>query len=292
MFGMDLVSIVTAALAGAAGGAIGALIASMLPETAKGLRTIVIVGFIVALPTLAKPALTPYVEQYAGTWLRAGQFDALYDTEVTAELRKIPAIERLFRDYPETGKRFREQARKAYEAGGAKNLLETAPTIGADALGDALMLYMPKARGEDLILFATTMADTLTLMNERDPEVCILYQFGSKLGAPLDNSRMTATIGTEGQKRLVDTMNALVLNAGDKAVEHDRVKGEAAVSQLAQRHAPLLTGSSSEVATGARIYKDVAEAKAACTFAAAMFRDLATMDKATSELILRHLYAS
>jgi hypothetical protein len=63
------------------------------------------------------------------------------------------------------------------------------------------------------------------------------------------------------------------------------------VSQLAQRHAPLLTGSSSEVATGARIYKDVAEARTACTFAAAMFRDLATMDKATSELIMRHLYA-
>jgi hypothetical protein len=292
MFGMDLVSIVTAALAGAAGGAIGALIASRLPETAKGLRAAVIVGFIVALPVLARPALAPHVEQYAGTWLRAGQFEALYDTEVTAELKKIPAIERLFRDYPETGKRFREQARKAYEAGGARNLLETAPAIGADALGDALMLYMPKARGEDLILFATTMADTLTLMNERDPEVCILYQFGSKLGVPLDNTRLTATIGKESQKRLVDTMNALVLNAGDTAVAHDRVKGEAAVSQLAQRHAPLLTGSSSEVATGARIYKDVAEAKTACTFAAAMFRDLATMDKATSELIMRHLYAS
>lgn len=292
MFGMDLVSIVTAGLAGAAGGAIGALLASFLPESAKGLRTAIIVAFMVALPTLAKPALTPYVEQYAGAWLRSGQFDALYESELKAGLRKIPALERVFRDYPDTEKRFREAARKAYEEGGASELLEQAPAIGASTLSDAIILYIPRARGEDLVQFAVTMSDLLARFNERDPEACILYQFGTKLGVPLDNSRLQAAIGEDGEKRLTDTMNALVANALDKPVPHDPTKGEAAVTDLARRHAPLLVGGAAEVASGARIYKDKAEAQAACGFASAMFRDLATMDKAEAELILRHLYAS
>lgn len=292
MFGLDLVSIVTAGLAGAAGGAIGALIASMLPETAKGLRTAIIVALIVALPLLGKPLLTPYVEQYAGTWLRSGQFDTLYESEVRSELAKIPALERIFRDHPETERRFREAARKAFEEGGAKQLLEQAPSIGANTLSDAIMLYIPRARGEDLVQFAVTMSDLLERFNQRDPEACILYQFGTKLGVPLDNSRLKAAIGDDGEKRLTDTMNALVANALDEPVPHDRVKGEAAVTELAKRHAPLLVGGAAEVASGGRIYKDKDEAQAACGFAAAMFKDLATMDKAESELILRHLYAT
>lgn len=292
MFGMDLVSIVTAALAGAAGGAIGALVASILPEAARNLRTVIIVAFIVALPALGKPVLAPYVEQYAGTWLRSGQFDTLYASEVRTELAKFPALERIFREHPETERRFREAARKVYEEGGAKRLLEQAPAIGADTLSDAILLYIPRARGEDLVRFAVTMSDLLERFNQRDPEACILYQFGTKLGVPLDNSRLKAAIGDDGEKRLTDTMNALVANAIDRAVPHDRAKGEAAVTELAKRHAPLLVGGAAEVASGARIYKDKAEAQAACGFAAAMFRDLATMDKAEAELILRHLYAA
>ena len=40
-----------------------------------------------------------------------------------------------------------------------------------------------------------------------------------------------------------------------------------------------------------RAVANIAEAKAACSFATAMFRDLATMDPKSAELIMRQLYA-
>lgn len=291
MFGIDLVALVTAAIAGAIGGLIGALIARQVPEARANLRIAIIVAGVVVLPVLARPFLAPQVEQVAGSWLRTSQFDTLYDTEVLAELKKMPAYERIFREHPEIEKKFRAAARKAYQAGGAKALLQRAPAIGAEVLSDSLMLYLPRARGEDLILFARTMAQIVSAMNERDPELCIIYQFGTQFGQPLDNARLEAVIGRDSQTTMLDAMNKVVSNAASQPVPFDRTRAEGDVADLAERHAPLLTGNAAEVAAGTRLHKDKAEAQAACSFAAAMFKDLSTMDPAIAERIMRQLYA-
>lgn len=292
MFGMDMVALVTAAIAGALGGLVGALIAGRMADQKTMIRTAIIVACISGFSIIGRPLLEPYVERIAGPWMRTSQFDVLYGSEMEASLKKIPAFERIFREHPDVEKRFREAARKAFEQGGAPNLRAKASSIGSDVLGDALLLYLPRARAEDLVLFAVTMSDILSAMNERDPELCIIYQFGSELGQPLDNARLQAVIGDTGQDRLLAVMNKIVVNAGNSPVPHDRTRGAREVANIAERHAPLLTGSSAEVAAGERLHKDVAEAKAACSFATAMFKDLATMDPKSAELIMRQLYAS
>lgn len=292
MFGMDWVSIIAAGIAGAAGALLGGLLGALLPESAKNLRIILVVALAVSAPTFAKPYIEPYVETQLGPTLRAGQFEAVFESELVPAFKKIPALERIFRDFPDTEKKFRDKAREAYEAGGAKGLVEASGGIGAEVLGEAFMTYMPRARREDLMLFATSMAETFSMLNEKDPEACILHQFGTNYGRPLGNSRLLAAIGKEGQQRLLAAMNAIVVNAGDKPVTYDKAKADSAVGALAQRHAPLLTGKSAEVASGSRPPANVEEAKAACSFAVALFKDLVSIDPNEAELVMRHLFAA
>src|SRR6185436_16141574 len=126
--------------------------------------------------------------------------------------------DRVFRDYPDVEAQFRARARAAYEKGGSKELVEQAGAIGATVLATAFASYMPRARGEDLILFATAMGGILGTMNETDPEACILYQHGPALGRVLETSRMLAAVGRDRQRKLLDAMNAVVVNAADKPV--------------------------------------------------------------------------
>lgn len=158
-------------------------------------------------------------------------------------------------------------------------------------LADAFNSYLPRARREDLISFSIAMAGILGTMNETDPEACVLYQFGVEFGRPLEPSRLTAASGQEHQKKLLEAMNAIVVNAADKPVEFDESNATTAFTALAVRIAPLLTGKSGEVAAGKRLPADATEAKAACGFGATLFKEIAGMDAATAELILRKMFA-
>lgn len=218
-------------------------------------------------------------------------FDTVFKFKFLPEVKKIPALDRIFRDHPEVEAQFRTQARAAYEAGGPKELLEQAGTIGAAVLANAFASYMPRARAEDLMLFSLAMAGILGTMNETDPEACILYQHGPALGQPLGTSRMLAAVGRERQRKLLDAMNAIVVNAADKPVPFDDAKATVVFTALAVKAAPLLTGNSSEVAEGKRLPKDTAEAKAACSFGATLFKEASELDPPTAELALRKMFA-
>ncbi len=286
---MDWVSIISAGIAGGIGGAVGGIIGSLFSN--KGVRTAVIVVLAVAGANFGKQFVQPQVETLWGPSLRAGEFDKLYASQIVPEFKKIPALEKIFRDDPKVAERFKEKARAAYEAGGASGLTEAANGIGAEVLGEALGRYLPRARTQDLIQFAKVMADILGALRDKDPEACILHQFGAALGRPLSTSRLNTVIGKEGQDKQLAVLNDLVLNATDTAPAFDKAKADAAVTALAQRHAPLLTGSSAEVAGGKRLPANVDEAKVACSFAVALFKDLSTMDGATAELTLRSMFA-
>lgn len=289
MFGLDLVSIISAAIGGALGGALGAGIGSFFK--AQNIK----IGIVVALALIGgralMPLIEPQVEAALGTTVRGNQFEATYDNEVVPELKKIPALNRMFKDDPAVEKAFRDKARVSYEKGGAKQLLEDAPGIGAATLGEGFMKYLPRARGEDLIAFGRVTGDVLSTMNDKDPQACIQYQFGAGFGQPLGNAKLLELIGTEGQQRQLDTMNALVVNAGPTAVPYDQAKAQEAVNGLVGGLAPILTGNSIDVASGKRPPRDAAEAKAACTFGATLYKNIVAKDAATAELILRHLLA-
>lgn len=287
---MDWVSIISAGIAGGLGGALGAIVGSFFSN--KSVRTAAIVALAVAGGNLGKQFVQPQVEKLLGPSLRADEFDTVYAQQIVPEFKKVPALERIFRDDPAVEQRFKEKARAAYEAGGAHGLNEAASGIGAEVLSGAMVRYLPRSRTQDLIQFAKVMADVLGSLNAKDPEACILHQFGATYGRALPTSRLNAAIGKEGQDKQLAVLNDLVLNATDTAPAFDKAKADAAITALAQRHAPLLTGSSAEVAGGKRPPKDVDEAKAACSFAVALFKDLSTMDTPTAELVLRSMFSA
>src|SRR5260221_643500 len=121
MFGLDLVSIIAAAIGGGAGAALGAFLTSIFK--APRLRVALVAGLTAAGAALSHTVITPVIEQFAGPTLRAGQFDTTYQAEVAPALKKIPALERIFREHPDMEAQFREKARQAYEAGGANGLM-------------------------------------------------------------------------------------------------------------------------------------------------------------------------
>jgi hypothetical protein len=287
---MDWVSIISAAIAGGIGGAIGGLIGSMFSN--KTVSTAAVVVLAVIGGAVGKQFVQPHVETYLGPSLRGSQFDSLYESQIKTEIKTIPALERIFKDDPSVEQRFKDKARAAYESGGAKGLLEASGGIGAQVIGEAMGRYLPRARALDLLLFAKTMAEILDAMNAKDPEACILHQFGASYGKPLAPSRLNAAIGKDGQDKQLAALNALVMNAGPTIVVFDKAKADAAIAALAQRHAPLLAGNAAEVAGGKRPPANLDEAKAACGFALALFKDVATMDPATAELILRGMFAT
>jgi hypothetical protein len=290
MFGLDIVAIIAGAIGGGVGGLVGSLLG--FPFKSPQVRRVLAVAFVTAGIGISQPIIKPLVDGQIGTSIRANQFDTTYENEVLPAVKKVPALERIFRDHPETAANFRAKARQSYEKGGAQQLLNDAPSIGAEVLAAAFISYMPRARTQDLILFAATMGDVLSAFNDKDPEACVLYQFGATYGRPLGHDRLLAAIGEDRQKKQLDVMNVLVVNAGDKPVTFDETKATLAVASLAQRHADLLTGKSNEVAQGKRPPADTAEAKAACGFAAALFNDIATTDAATAELILRKMFST
>jgi hypothetical protein len=287
---MDWVSIISAGIAGGAGGALGAVLGSLFQS--NSIRTGLIVVLALVGGNLGKPLAEPYVETYFGAALRSSQFDSLYQSQIKTEFKKVPALERIFKDDPAVEQRFKEKARAAYEKGGAKELLEASSGIGAEVIGEALGRYLPRARAQDLILFAKTMTEVLDVMNAKDPEACILHQFGASYGKPLPTSRLNAVVGKEGQDKQLAALNALVTNAGPTIVAFDKAKADAAIAALAQRHGPLLTGNSAEVAGGKRPPANAEEAKVACSFALALFKDVSTMDPAAAELVLRGMFAA
>jgi len=287
---MDWVAIIAAGIGGGIGGGLGGLVGRMF--SSNGVRIALVVGLALLGANLAKPVIQPQVEAYLGPSLRGSQFDSLYESQIKAEIKKIPALARIFKDDPTVEQRFKDKARVAYEKGGAKELLESSGGIGAEVIGEAMGRYLPRARAQDLMLFAKTMAEVLDVMNAKDPEACVLHQFGASYGKPLPTSRLNAAIGKEGQDKQLAALNALVTNAGPTVVVFDKPKADAAIGELAKRHAPLLTGNAAEVAGGKRPPANAEEAKVACSFALALFKDVSTMDAATAELILRGMFAT
>jgi hypothetical protein len=290
MFGFDLISILAAATGGALGGGLGALLAHLLK--APQWRAALIAGFVAAGAVLGNILAKPDLDTPASAPVRADQFDAIYDREVLPEIKKIAALARIFREHPEVEARFRAKTKEIYDAGGRTALAEQSTSIGALVLGDAFASYMPRARAEDLILFAVTMADVLKAFYDSDPEACIFYQFGAAYGKALSPQRLREAIGEERQRKQIEIMNAVVINAADQPIPFDDAKASAAVAEVSARHTPLLTGNAPEVAQGKRPPADAAEAKVACSFALALFTDLATMDRETAELILRKMFSA
>src|SRR4051794_11058017 len=110
MFGLDLISIIAAGIAGGIGGALGGLLG--LLTTSRQARLLLVVVPAVAGSQILKPLIVPVVEQFAGTSVRGGQFEATYENEVLPEIKKIPALERIFREHPDVEAKFRAKAKE------------------------------------------------------------------------------------------------------------------------------------------------------------------------------------
>jgi hypothetical protein len=288
MFGLDWIAVLAAGIGGAVGGALGALIASY--SRSGIIKAMLIVAPIVLGARLAPAFIQPELEKAVGPQVRTVQFDAVYESEIRPDIVKQASLARVFKDDPKVETAFKDELRKAYQTGGAKGALEAAAGIGARTLGDVFARYMPRARGEDLLSYTKTMAAILQNLRDNDPEACVLMLFGSQHGQSMPTSRLKTTIGDQGMKSMLAVNNQIVANAGEVPVEFDMTQGEALTTEIAQRHAGLLTEKSAEVATGARLHTTREEAHAACAFSTALFVDIMALPPQEAETVLRYMF--
>jgi hypothetical protein len=288
MFGLDWIAIIAAAIGGAIGGALGGVLSRF--AKAGSLRTVLVVVPAIIGAGVVPPLIKPHLEEAIGPSVRTAQFDAVYETEIRPGLLKQPALARIFKDDPKAEDVFKAELRKAYQEGGAAGAVDAAAGIGARILGDHFVRYMPRARTEDLIEFAKVMGSVLESLNQKDSEGCVLFLFGTQHGKSLSTSRLKAAVGDQGMKAMLDINNKIVEHAADAAIPFDKARGETMTTEIAQRRGDLLTGKSSEVATGARLPADPQEAQAACAFSAALYGDIAALPPADAEAALRFMF--
>jgi hypothetical protein len=288
MLGMNLIALIAAILGGAVGGAVGGILAEVMG--AKKLRVALIVGCGIAGGLLLKPVATPFLEASFGPAVRAAQFDAVIAAELAQMGKSQPGLARVLKDNPKIEAQFRLRLRAAFEAGGKEGMLQETASLGATVLGDAFLKYLPRARGEDLRQFASTMANVLSRFNEKDPKACILYLYGAQLGQTIEYRKVLAILGDEGERKISAMLDLIVLNSADEPIAFDSAKGQAALEAAAAKHEKLLNGDELKVATGEQLPANDDEARAACNFSIAVYEEIGAMDTPTAELALRYIF--
>lgn len=277
-------------VAAVVGGTIGAIFATLAKN--KLIRVLLIIGPAILSARLATPFIQHALNKGTTTPTSVSQFEALYGSNVRPALMLLPAYERVFNDHPAVETAFKEDLRKAYDASDPSGLNEAAVAIGTRAVADVMIRYVPFARDDDLIEVARTFTDILETLQARDPEVCVLFLHGPAHGKPLSSSQLTQSLGADRFNRLNQASLRLIAGAAQTVVPFDRARGQQLMAEIGKQRAPLLTGRSSEVVTGARLSEGAEEAQAACAFFVAIYQDIAALPSSDSATVLRYIFAS
>lgn len=284
---MSTVSIIIVVIAAVVGGLAGGAVAAVLPKHDWRFAAIpagVVIGLLLGFLFAGSGVDTTTPAQ------RAETFDDVYASEIKGELGKAAFFERVFKDKPEIEARFKAELKAAYTTGGKAKMKEALTSASAKIGAEVAPAYFPRARDESLVSFASIMSETLSKMNQTDPEACILYQHGAKYGQPLAPERLEALVGDSLLARQSDMIDRLIATAADTPVPFDRQMGQAKFVAIATRHAEKLSGGAQVVATGQRAPTNTEEAREACGFAIGMFADLVALPPAEGAAAIRSIY--
>ena len=290
---MTLIGLLSWALAGMFGGAIGAFVGAVLPL--KDLRWIAMIAAGAVGASLGAVTVQPDIESFLDRQFAAPErresFDGIYEREIRPEIVKNAALARIFADFPQQEGAFKAALRNSYEQGGEEQLVRDSLAAGA-MLSPAVNFYIPRATDADLVRFAAIMADILGSLEAKDPEACILMQFGAAYGRPLADERFRASVDQAILDRQASVINDLIVSAAAAPVIFDALQASVLMDDFRQSHGANLDAPTAEVAGGQRLSANEQEARAACHFTVAMFRDIAAMPESDGALIMRSIAAS
>ncbi|NWH08864.1 MAG: hypothetical protein HXY22_09535 [Alphaproteobacteria bacterium] len=217
----------------------------------------------------------------------ANGFAKIYGEEIRPRLVAEPGLRRFFTDSPKAERALKSELEKAYREGGVDAMRSRAFEAGTRLSPVLTAYYVPRARDDDLIAFGGAMTDLLKIFLERDPEGCVLYQFGADWGETINEARVRQTVGAPALDRVGDSLNALIAGAAAEPVAYDRALAESLAVDIAQSEAAQVSRASLEVASGQRKPKSHTEAAEACAFTTAVFARLSALPPAQSAATLR-----
>lgn len=286
---MDWLGLLSWIIAGMFGGAAGAFAGSMLPI--KDLRWIAMIAAGAIGASVGTVSMQSEIESFLdrqfGQEERRENFESIYERQIRPGLIENAALARIFADFPAQEGEFKSRLRASYEAGGEDRLVADSREAGA-MLAPAVNYYIPRAADADLVRFASVMAELLSALGGGDPEACFDMQFGAAYGRPLEEARFRELAGEALLGRQADIVTALIAGAARDPVPFDRARAEDLMTAFRAAR-PALDAAIAAIAGGQREPKDAAEARAACDFTAAMFRDIAALPEADAALIMRSI---
>lgn len=275
---MDFGEIGTAALYGAIGGGVGALIATVLAAPfaksrhGKAIATFLTVAGVAVGINVAEPVLSPYLGKYVGDseTARAGKAEAEIDTAL-AELRADPLVAAIFEREPSLEATLRsdlqEIAREAKSAGEGRR---QAFGVGYQAVSTRLTRYVARGQGEDIVAFFDLNIEVLGHLAASDPEFCHAYLYRPTTLAGMGVGEVSARIGAERYARQQTAAARVVKGAFDAVPDYDAATAQLVVNQGGKLLFDLLGEEKIGLVTEGRKPETAEEARAACEASVAM----------------------
>ena len=281
-----------AAIYGAIGGGVGALIGGLLAypfrKTGIGkiLTTILTVAGAVLGYNFAEPILKPYIGAYVDALV--GSSDEKRVEEALQTLREDPMMGALMEREPG----FEEEARAVFadalRSRNQKDAKQKAYDWGRNVGMSRLPHYMARGRDEDILAFTNLFVDAVDALQSISPPVCYRWTFGGFGSVSGDSEALDKALGGEGIRKQSEILGRLIRNSSDDIPAYDEAAAQAVIEEAGKALYDRLGPDRMAFISGGKQATDPEDQAAVCGAMGAMFRDILARENAADAL--RHLY--
>ncbi|VAV96436.1 hypothetical protein MNBD_ALPHA05-893 [hydrothermal vent metagenome] len=285
-----------AAIYGAIGGGVGALIGAILATPFRRTRfaqmatTILTVAFVVIGYNVSEPLLKPYIGDYLPKSAAASEFDEQYDLAF-AQLEAFPTFAAILEREPGLKEQLKNDLVAATEntisPGGASL---AAYSASYNLIQSRYFYYIARARDEDLIVFLETNVEITRDLLARDPQFCYDMNYNpAALSGVASIEQLRIKVGAELFDRQQKEGATLVRNAYDKIPDYDKAAAAAGLESARGVLFSVLGEENLGLISGQRFAANEEEAALACEATLALLNSALAQENPA--IIWRHIFA-
>lgn len=292
---MDLGQIGAAAVYGAIGGGLGALVGILLAglfksaKAAPTLKTLLPVGGAVIGIAVAQPLLSPVLGGFIGGASKSEE-QVVEDAfeKGLAELRGEAMFAAILDREPGLVEEFRDFIRGVVAtAPSAAEAQRQGFVLGEARLAARIVHYVQRGRDEDIVAFFTVTTDTVEHLSTSDPMFCHAYLYDPPSLAAMAPEALKAKLGEALNRRQQEAGARLVTNAHDEIPDYDAQTAKLQLNMAGMFLYQTLGEQRIGMVTAGAKPRSEDDARAVCAASGEMYRMLLNGDAPASAV--RHM---
>jgi hypothetical protein len=231
---------------------------------------------------------------YAAPFIAEGMVGGIFpeppvEDEISARLRERPVMARVFRDFPDVEKQFRQRGAAAYRAGGDQALMEELERATQETFEAARSHYMPRAQDADLLRFTLELVKIIKGLADKDPVLCALWMSPPSGGEFIVSSDISKVVGDMPMISFEQSADAAIANAGIAIPDYDKSRAEAIIKAVGTDIIVRSGLNTLQMLSGQKPVKSADDAKKLCTAAAQMYERITQYRREDAVGALRHV---